>query len=492
MKKGLLYILAFFAVAVWTSCDSEFEEHFEDKQPFVHDGTTADYILSKPEYSDFVTLLERFELLETLKNSASGTVMAVRNGNIPSFEGFSEDSIRNVIRYHVANTPMYKRNVPTKGFAFMKSLMGKNFRFSYTDEGLRINRSASLAESDIVCSNGVVHVLENMQMPIRNLYEEIGVVGDDYSKYRERVNRFELVFDRENSVEVGADRFGRPIYDSAWVEKSSFLSGVADISHEDSTVSCLMLSDDAIQASFDRIVKRYYESADNVPEAFYVEKDKKGLTKEDKVLEAIMTSTVWYKEDDITTAEKAIDNYMVMTSGYLVEVNEEDAGPYTIQSNGYLYQWKSLGLLASNLMGVDTYTEGEAGEFEIDIEEYELGETHQGQNVAVDIEANEPFTVTYTCDSLMAGTYRLMWSPLSSSTSVLNVSVDGELIADDYRPWGNWGNHFIGYVQLSSYGDHEVSFTTLEPNNSVEGTYGLSFDKITFVPVSEYNVLLNN
>ncbi|BDD10442.1 hypothetical protein FUAX_28740 [Fulvitalea axinellae] len=501
MKNRLLYSCVLLLATLISSCGDEWDDHYKNSQTYTYDGSVWSYVKGKPEYSQFVAMLEKYDLKPALDNGASNTLFAVRNEDMPSFEGYSEDSVRNVLAYHAGNMSLYVQNVMEDKPARMKSYMSKNVRVSKSGTEVLANRDTDITVPDIVCANGVVHEVGNVLLPKRNIYEQVVLADETFSAFKEHVQLFDWVLDLEKSIEVGRDSLGFPIYDPVFKPENVFFQAYGDLSEEDSTETCLMLSDQAIEATYQRMKLRYYEAETNLPEEYdeqlkkrYYTDKKDGTLKHEYVprkqlaLEVIKNSVLWQGE---ALAEDMPDT-ILMSNLRAVEISPEDAGKYYELSNGLLYEWNSLGLLASDIMGDELDFQGESVNMMTSLEEFIPEYGKNGDQESIEVTSDQPFEIWFDCESLIAGTYDLYWYPITRKTSVLDFYIGDTRIKTQYRTAGNWNKQKIATLKFDAFGSKRVKITTLEPYDEVEGLYGISFDRLEFVPVSEAYELLKD
>ncbi len=127
--------------------------------------------LSTPGFTTLTTLLTQADLVTTLQGPGPFTVFAPTDAAFaaldPGLTAFlvdpaNVDALRNVLLYHVAPGSFDSLQVLTSPFLSMAN--SQRARISSAGSVLTID-SAPIAVTDIVCSNGIIHVLDGVMQP---------------------------------------------------------------------------------------------------------------------------------------------------------------------------------------------------------------------------------------------------------------------------------------------------------------------------------------
>ena len=86
------------------------------------------------------------------------------------------DVLAKILTYHVADGEYMAADV--ENMTSIPTLEGANLTVEVTDEGLMVG-GANVTATDIICSNGVIHVIDAVLMPP---YEEEMVVAEEISE----------------------------------------------------------------------------------------------------------------------------------------------------------------------------------------------------------------------------------------------------------------------------------------------------------------------
>lgn len=124
---------------------------------------------SYSQLSSLVTALGETDLAAQLTGPGPFTVFAPTNrafANVPvaTLEAIVSDpaTLRAVLAYHVVGGPLVASNIAEGRAA--TTLLGEDVRFASTDQGLSVG-GAQVAASDILASNGVVHIIDRVLLP---------------------------------------------------------------------------------------------------------------------------------------------------------------------------------------------------------------------------------------------------------------------------------------------------------------------------------------
>ena len=138
------------------------------------DTTIVDIAASNPDFSTLVTAVQAAGLTETLAGPGPYTVFAPTNdafaklptGTIETLlEPANKDQLTSILTYHVVPAEVMAADV-TAGD--VTTVNGATFSVS-TDGGVVISdgqgRTAKVVQTDIVASNGVIHVIDAVLLP---------------------------------------------------------------------------------------------------------------------------------------------------------------------------------------------------------------------------------------------------------------------------------------------------------------------------------------
>lgn len=138
------------------------------------------------DFSTLVSAVEEANLTETLSGSGPFTVFAPTNqafgeyllkNNLSSSELFADPDLNDLLRYHVILGTKLSSDLKA---GVINSLEGRNFYISEDPSGsLWINGSAKITETDVLASNGVIHVLDGVYVtPSQSIAEIVKAAAE--------------------------------------------------------------------------------------------------------------------------------------------------------------------------------------------------------------------------------------------------------------------------------------------------------------------------
>lgn len=140
--------------------------------------TVVDVALSSEDFSMLVALLQKAELVDTLKGEGPFTVFAPTNAafekllgdlNITEEDLIAQPDLSKVLLYHVVSGEVLSSDL-TDGLT-ADTINGEALTFDLSD-GVKVN-SANVVSADIKSGNGVVHVIDTVLVPENFQYQEI-------------------------------------------------------------------------------------------------------------------------------------------------------------------------------------------------------------------------------------------------------------------------------------------------------------------------------
>jgi len=129
----------------------------------------VDTAISAGQFNTLVKLVQEAELVDALRGEGPFTVFA------PTDEAFAKlpksrvdallkdkQALRQVLLYHVVQGKVMSSDVVKIRSA--KTLQGQDIRIRVRNNTVRIN-DAKVVKADIVCTNGVIHVIDKVILP---------------------------------------------------------------------------------------------------------------------------------------------------------------------------------------------------------------------------------------------------------------------------------------------------------------------------------------
>jgi uncharacterized surface protein with fasciclin (FAS1) repeats len=144
--------------------------------PFVNttakaaDETVVAIAAGNPDFSTLVAAIKAADLAETLSGAGPFTVFAPTNAAFDKLpKGTVEDLLKPenkaklaaILTYHVVAGKVLAADVKT---AMVKTVQGTDLDVKVTTAGVTVN-DAKVVKTDIVGSNGVIHVIDTVVLP---------------------------------------------------------------------------------------------------------------------------------------------------------------------------------------------------------------------------------------------------------------------------------------------------------------------------------------
>jgi transforming growth factor-beta-induced protein len=170
---GLMLMVAAVLVAGCTTPESAEATPTPTQTP-----ATKTIVETAQDAGSFTTLLAAVDaagLTETLSGEGPFTVFAptddafeaLPEGTVAALLEDPEGNLKDILLYHVISGELMAEDVVSQPDAM--TLLGKRIRFDTTD-GVMVE-GANVITTDIICSNGVIHVIDAVMLPKDNIVE---------------------------------------------------------------------------------------------------------------------------------------------------------------------------------------------------------------------------------------------------------------------------------------------------------------------------------
>ncbi len=259
MKKSLYIRLpkavsALSAVLILTlacTVNKEWDKYYNPSSGQL--GSTLLELLKENEnYSLFYqkVLETRFDSI-LIKNQYF-TLFVPNNSAFNDIPEYSLQQWKDIIGFHICYQSFFSREFGNKNIL---SILGKYLNIS--DEGNNnysiFNSSIIMEKTDQNCSNGVLHEINQLLIPKKNIYEYVMSLGDDFSLFKKYINSMDIIeMDYDKSVRIGVDESGNTIYDTVWVKSNSYLDNIAHINSENDSYTGLLIKDEQIMQALNK------------------------------------------------------------------------------------------------------------------------------------------------------------------------------------------------------------------------------------------------
>ena len=150
----------------------------DDEEPQAPEtNTIVDIAVGNDDFSTLVTALQRTNLVSTLQGDGPFTVFAPTNAAFEALgvdlSTISDSELTNILLYHVIGGADIKSTDLAEGqtYASTASASGPNgtqlsVLVERTGASVRVNNAANVVTADINADNGVIHVIDNVILPL--------------------------------------------------------------------------------------------------------------------------------------------------------------------------------------------------------------------------------------------------------------------------------------------------------------------------------------
>jgi len=117
-----------------------------------------------PDFSTLVSALTAAELVETLQGDGPFTVFAPTNDAFTTLDAIPEgDALKQVLLYHVLSGKYTSDDLFEK--TTVTTVQGEEVTIEFDDDTVVLNGTVRVTVADIMASNGVIHVIDNVLIP---------------------------------------------------------------------------------------------------------------------------------------------------------------------------------------------------------------------------------------------------------------------------------------------------------------------------------------
>ncbi|MCA9890431.1 MAG: fasciclin domain-containing protein, partial [Anaerolineae bacterium] len=138
-------------------------------------GTIVDVAVANKSFSTLIAAIAATELTGTLSEGGPYTFFAPSNDAFTTLleeldmnaETLFNDTelLTSIVRYHVVEGELFEKDIVAMDSEEIKTLENEMIAISVTDEGVVLNNMANMIESDILSSNGVIHMIDAVLVP---------------------------------------------------------------------------------------------------------------------------------------------------------------------------------------------------------------------------------------------------------------------------------------------------------------------------------------
>jgi uncharacterized surface protein with fasciclin (FAS1) repeats len=229
------------------ACQDKWKDHIQASSE-VYEGSVLEQIQNNINLSKFADYLVLTGYDKVLKSDLNCTVWAPTN---EAFDAIDQSlltdtaELRMIIGNHIMIGLHMAQSIDTT--VKMYALNGKSVQ--WIPKNLEYE-GAHITKGNVLCGNGVMHILDKAIVPKKNLWEMINSASlkDTAPKFANFLSNYTyLYFDEAHSTKIGVNpSTGQNIYDSVKYTVYRFLQDVADVRDEKSYFTYFILTDQAL------------------------------------------------------------------------------------------------------------------------------------------------------------------------------------------------------------------------------------------------------
>ncbi|GAB6010962.1 fasciclin domain-containing protein [Viscerimonas tarda] len=246
MKQKLIIpkILALAAMLCLFACDAWKDDMQLNNSNL--DKNLNELIVENPDISVFAQALRLTGYDKLLREEQSLTVFAPGNEALQQLDLSDLETLKEWMKGYIAYLSYYtdaSGNFTLSGepVSQVEMLNGKSLSV-YPSLALR---------SNLVCGNGVLHIINSTLDNRKNIWEYLQE-QQGYEQIQFIQSLEEQVMDKDKSLQIGVDMNGRPVYDTIWTTRNTFLEA-CPLGDERQSFTVVLLE----QNTFDALKTKY-------------------------------------------------------------------------------------------------------------------------------------------------------------------------------------------------------------------------------------------
>lgn len=259
--KNIMWTGMLFCMLFLSACQDKWDHFYgsdEDERSAEASLNMYQMLQQYPKrYSKFLELLDKTGVDAYLKSNRVLTLWAPHNSFITD-EIMNLDPIdmKQFVLNHINSLAMYKTKLTSK--TELQTLAGKYVAINHYGNDFKVEK-IPVTRLDIACTNGVIHEIEGVLPPLKNVLEYLNRCGSDYSVFTDSLWAYnDTVFHPELSFALGVNELGQTIYDSIFIIDNKLLGGDI-LSDEKKNITVFLPSNEAIDNMIKEI-QGYYNA----------------------------------------------------------------------------------------------------------------------------------------------------------------------------------------------------------------------------------------
>ena len=247
--------------------NDEWESHYENEPDRLGENVLT-MIAKNENYSHFYNALIENGFETLLSKNQYFTVFVPVNSAFDGLPEYTSEEWTRILGFHIIYAKLLSHEFSdldlfTTMGKYLKMKTGTNNEIIIFDS--KINQD----QVDNYCRNGVIHEIDNLLVPMPNVYEFIMDLDTSFSILQEFIlSMDERFIDYENSERLGVDDNGNAIYDTVWKTENYFLDKVAGLKNESEAYTGLIPNNSHVHEAL-KMVDEYFGNIKELDKTSY-------------------------------------------------------------------------------------------------------------------------------------------------------------------------------------------------------------------------------
>lgn len=321
--RGVLAIVAITLIA--TACNDQWDDHVGVGGKTLQ-GTTLDAVRANPELSVFYEMLVKTEYDAVLNGDYELTVLAPDNAALAEYKSKSINEMKTIIRNHISFLTYDAKQLAAQ--ASITMINGKRLSTSL----LKLDA----ANSDVLCNNGVLHVVKTAVMPAQNIDEYLQTIAKGtYIQLDALYAQTRKVMDEDKSVQIGVNDEGKAVYDTVWTTRNHFFE-VMPVANEDSLYTFVVLDNENFKILSAKYAKYMQQNTVSETDSLATDELIRDLVFHAEKTTALSGVQVDFRHATTVKEYKASNGLVRVMNGVDIKLKDNKIKPILIEAESFL------------------------------------------------------------------------------------------------------------------------------------------------------------
>lgn len=249
-QKRILPYVILSIIMLTSACKDEWNDHYNEESFNLPDKTLMEYFMENPDLSTFSSMLKKVNYDAILNASQSYTVWAPNNAALSGVDTTDTKLVLEIITNQIARSRYSTSGIDIKPILMLN---GKFINFEMGVSGYTFGNTNTI-DINIPTINGLIHTIDGYNSYKSNLWEFIGRPENQLDSLKTYLyGQSQNTFDPVNSIEIGVNDNGQPVYDTAFIFSNPVLNKIGAIDMEDSIYTAIFPNDAAWGEAYNRI-----------------------------------------------------------------------------------------------------------------------------------------------------------------------------------------------------------------------------------------------